>query len=133
MNLPASNLLVDTHLLLWAAGEPHRLSPTARRLLADPQSHLWFSAASLWEIALKHGLGRDDFRVEPRRLRRGLIDNGWHELAISSEHAVATLDLPALHKDPFDRLLVAQAKVEGLSLVTSDELVARYPGDVQKV
>lgn len=101
--------------------------------MADPASQLWFSAASLWEVTIKHGLGREDFRVEPRRLRRGLIDNGWRELAVSSEHAMATLDLPPIHKDPFDRMLVAQAQVEGLALVTSDELVARYPGDVQKV
>ena len=126
-------LLVDTHLLLWAAGEPQKLSKKARRLLDDLDSQLWFSAASLWEVALKHGLGRKDFRVEPRRLRRGLIDNGWRELTISSEHAVATLDLPPLHKDPFDRMLVAQAQVEGLALVTSDELVARYDGNILKV
>lgn len=126
-------LLVDTHLMLWAAGEPHRLSPKARRLLGDPQSQLWFSAASLWEVAIKHGIGREDFRVEPRRLRRGLIDNGWHELAVASEHAVATAALPPIHKDPFDRMLVAQAQVEGLTLVTSDALVARYPGDVRRV
>jgi PIN domain nuclease of toxin-antitoxin system len=109
------------------------LSRKARRLLEDLDSQLWFSAASLWEVAIKHALGREDFRVEPRRLRRGLIDNGWRELTVSSEHAVATLDLPPIHKDPFDRMLVAQAKVEGLALVTSDELVAQYPGDVQKV
>ena len=126
-------LLIDTHLLLWAAGEPQRLSRKARRLLDDPDTQLWFSAASLWEVAIKHGLGREDFRVEPRRLRRGLIDNGWRELTISSEHAVATLDLPPLHKDPFDRMLVAQAQVEGLTLVTSDELVGRYAGNVLKV
>ena len=75
----------------------------------------------LWEVAIKHSLGREDFRVEPVRLRRGLLDNGWRELAVSSEHAVATLDLPPLHKDPFDRMLLAQARFEGLSLVTSDE------------
>ena len=127
------NLLIDTHLILWAAGEPHKLSKKARRLLEDPASKLWFSAASLWEVSIKRGLGRDDFRVEPRRLRRGLIDNGWHELAVTSEHAVATLDLPAIHKDPFDRVLLAQALVEGLMLLTSDAVVARYPGKVRKV
>jgi PIN domain nuclease of toxin-antitoxin system len=126
-------LLIDTHLLLWAAGQPQKLSRAARRLLGDPDARLWFSAASLWEVAIKHSLGREDFRVEPVRLRRGLLDNGWRELAVSSEHAVAALDLPPLHKDPFDRMLLAQARVEGLSLVTSDELVARYPGDVRKV
>jgi PIN domain nuclease of toxin-antitoxin system len=93
---------------------------------------LWFSAAGLWEVATTHALGHKDFHVEPRRLRRGLIANGWRELAISSEHAVATLDLPPIQKDPFDRMLVAQAQVEGLALVTSDELVARYPGVVHK-
>ena len=126
-------LLIDTHLLLWAAGQPQKLSRAARRLLGDPDARLWFSAASLWEVAIKHSLGREDFRVEPVRLRRGLLDNGWRELAVSSEHAVAALDLPPLHKDPFDRMLLAQARVEGLRLVTSDELVARYPGDVRKV
>jgi PIN domain nuclease of toxin-antitoxin system len=126
-------LLIDTHLLLWAAGEPRKLSRKARQLLEDPDSQLWFSAASLWEVAIKQSLGRQDFRVEPRRLRRGLIDNGWRELAISSEHSVATLDLPPLHKDPFDRMLLAQARVEGLTLVTSDEFVARYAGNILKV
>jgi PIN domain nuclease of toxin-antitoxin system len=126
-------LLVDTHLLLWAAGEPKKLSKSARRVLEDPGSQLWFSAVSLWEVAIKHGLGREDFRVEPRRLRRGLIDNGWRELAISSEHVVATLNLPPIHKDPFDRMLLAQTHVEGLTLVTSDEIVAQYPGQVRRV
>jgi PIN domain nuclease of toxin-antitoxin system len=126
-------LLIDTHLLLWAAGQPQKLSRAARRLLDDPDARLWFSAVSLWEVAIKHSLGREDFRAEPIRLRRGLLDNGWRELVVSSEHAVATLGLPPLHKDPFDRMLLAQARVEGLSLVTSDELVARYPGDVRKV
>ena len=131
------SLLVDTHLLLWAAGEPHKLSRAARRLLEDTSAQLWFSAASLWEVAIKHGLanthGRKDFHVEPRRLRRGLIDNGWRELAISSEHAVAILDLPPIHKDPFDRMLLAQAHVEGLTLITSDAIVGQYPGRVRKV
>ena len=126
-------LLVDTHLLLWAAGAPHKLSRKARRALDDTTAQLWFSAASLWEIAIKHALGRKDFRVDPRRLRRALIDNGWRELAISSEHAVATLNLPAIHKDPFDRMLLAQAEVEGITLATSDDIVARYPGPVRKL
>jgi PIN domain nuclease of toxin-antitoxin system len=126
-------LLVDTHLVLWAAGQPKKLSKKARGLLENPDSQLLFSAASLWEIAIKHGLGRADFRVEPRRLRRGLVDNGWRELTVSSEHALATLSLPPIHKDPFDRMLVAQAHVEGLTLLTSDEIVAQYSGAIQKV
>ena len=126
-------LLVDTHLLLWAAGQPQKLSKKARRFLEDAGSQLWFSAASLWEVAIKHALGREDFRVEPQRLRRALIDNGWHELAISSEHALATLNLPPIHKDPFDRMLLAQAHVEGVILATSDEVVARYPGQIRRL
>lgn len=126
-------LLVDTHLLLWAAGQPQKLSRKARRLLEDAGSQLWFSAASLWEVAIKHALGRKDFQVEPHRLRRALIDNGWQELAISSEHALATLNLPPIHKDPFDRMLIAQAQVEGVILVTSDDVVARYPGQIRRL
>lgn len=126
-------LLLDTHLLLWAAGEPQRLPPAARTLLADPANDLLFSAASLWEISIKHQLGRPDFRAEPRLLRRGLLDNGYTELPIASVHAVALDTLPPLHKDPFDRILVAQAMVEGITLLTADPLVARYPGPVRLV
>lgn len=126
-------LLLDTHLLLWAAGSPEQLSDEARQLLEDPLNELLFSAASLWEIAIKRGLGRADFLVDARVLRRGLLDNGYQELAISSEHAVFIDSLPLIHKDPFDRVLVAQATVEGVVLLTADELVAKYPGPVRKV
>jgi PIN domain nuclease of toxin-antitoxin system len=126
-------LLLDTHLLLWAAGHPSQLSGAARHLLEDPRNELMFSAASLWEVAIKRGLGRDDFQVDPRLLRRGLLDNGYSELPITSEHAVAVDGLPALHKDPFDRILVAQAMVEGIALLTADPLVAQYPGPVRRV
>jgi PIN domain nuclease of toxin-antitoxin system len=126
-------LLLDTHLLLWAAGEPKRLSVKARKLINDPESELFFSAASLWEIAIKRGLGRDDFKVDARLLRRGLLDNGYRELPIGSEHAVAIDSLPPIHKDPFDRMLVAQATVEGITLLTSDAMVAQYPGAVRLV
>src|SRR5437870_11613101 len=104
-------LLLDTHLLLWAAGQPEQLPAVARQLLDDPRNELYFSAASLWEIAIKRGLGRDDFQVDARVLRRGLLDNGYNEIAITSEHAVFIDSLPMLHKDPFDRILVAQATV----------------------
>jgi PIN domain nuclease of toxin-antitoxin system len=126
-------LLLDTHLLLWAAGSPERLSQDAYELLNDPDNDLLFSAASVWEIAIKRGLGRDDFRVDPRLLRRGLLDNGYNELAISSAHGVAIDLLPPLHKDPFDRILLAQSLVEGLTLITSDPMVARYPGPIRNV
>lgn len=126
-------LLLDTHLLLWAAGEPDRLSANARTLIDAPENELFFSAASLWEIAIKRGLGRGDFQVDARLLRRGLLDNGYSELPIGSEHAVAVDSLPSIHKDPFDRMLVAQAMVEGITLLTTDSLVAQYPGPVRKV
>lgn len=126
-------LLLDTQLLLWAAGQPERLSARAKRQLNDPENQLLFSAASLWEITIKSGLGREDFRVEPRVLRRGLLDNGYVELPITSEHAVNVDALPSLHKDPFDRLLLAQALVEGITLLTADEQLASYRGPVRKV
>ncbi|MGA9042762.1 MAG: type II toxin-antitoxin system VapC family toxin [Terriglobales bacterium] len=126
-------LLLDTHLLLWAAGEPRRLSKPARTLIGNPDNELLFSAASLWEVAIKRGLGREDFRVDGRLLRRGLLDNGYTELPIISDHVVATESLPPIHKDPFDRILVAQATVEGVTLLTIDPLVSRYPGPIRTV
>ncbi len=126
-------LLIDTHLLLWAAGQSARLSPLARSLIADPENELLFSAASLWEIAIKAGLGRADFRVDAALLRRGLLNNAYRELAITGEHAVAVMDLPMIHKDPFDRLLLAQSTVEGVTLLTSDPIMTQYPVSVQQV
>jgi PIN domain nuclease of toxin-antitoxin system len=126
-------LLLDTHLLLWAAGNPGQLPAAALALIENPANELIFSAASLWEIAIKRRLGRNDFRVDPRLLRRGLLDNGYVELPVTSEHALAIDTLPALHKDPFDRILVAQATVEGMALLTVDPVVARYRGPVRKV
>jgi PIN domain nuclease of toxin-antitoxin system len=126
-------LLLDTHLLLWAAGEPGRLSAEAHSLIDNPENELLFSAASLWEVAIKRGLGRNDFKVDARLLRRGLLDNGYSELPIISDHVVAIESLPTLHKDPFDRVLVAQATVEGVTLLTIDSLVAQYPGPIRTV
>ncbi len=126
-------LLLDTHLLLWAAGEPERLSKPARTLIDNADNQLLFSAASLWEVAIKRGLGRKDFKVDARLLRRGLLDNGYDELPIISDHVVATESLPPIHKDPFDRILVAQATVEGVTLLTIDPLVSQYPGPIRTV
>jgi PIN domain nuclease of toxin-antitoxin system len=126
-------LLLDTHLLLWAAGQPDRMSATARKLVDNPENELLFSAASLWEVAIKRGLGRSDFQVDSRLLRRGLLDNGYGELPIGSDHVVATESLPSIHKDPFDRVLVAQATVEGITLLSTDSLVAQYPGPIRAV
>lgn len=102
-------------------------------MMAEPRNSLWFSAASLWEITIRHGLGRRDFRVDPHVFRRALLDNGYTELPITSQHALATAHLPPIHKDPFDRILVAQAESEGALLLTTDEVVARYPGPVRRV
>jgi len=126
-------LLLDTHLLLWAAGEPSRLPAAARRLINDPHNEPIFSVASLWEIAIKRSLGRKDFEVDARLLRRGLLDNGYSELPIMSHHVVAIDGLPPIHKDPFDRLLVAQATTEGITLLTVDPIVGRYPGPIRKL
>jgi PIN domain nuclease of toxin-antitoxin system len=126
-------LLLDTHLLLWAAGNPSRLSSGARNLINDADNELLFSAASLWEISIKRGLGRTDFKVDPRLLRRGLLDNGYGELPIISDHVVAIDVLPPIHKDPFDRILVSQAIVEGVTLLTTDSLLVRYPGPIRNV
>lgn len=126
-------LLLDTQILLWAAGQPDRLSEAARTLLDNPRNELLFSAASLWEIAIKKTLGRADFVVEPRLLRRGLLDNGYAELPVTSQHAVNIDGLPPLHRDPFDRLLLAQALTEGITLLTGDEQLVAYPGPVRKV
>ena len=127
------NLLLDTHVLLWAAGNPERLSDNARTLILDESNTLYFSAASLWEIVIKSGLAREDFHIDPHLFRRSLQDNGYLELPILSQHVLAVFLLPDLHKDPFDRLLVAQAQAEGFLLLTADERVARYPGPVQRV
>lgn len=126
-------LLLDTHLLLWVAEADDRLPAAARALLEDTDNELFFSAASLWEIAIKRGLGRANFVVDPRALRRSAIENGYHELMITSEHAVSIESLPPIHKDPFDRILIAQATIEGFTLLTSDALMAQYSGSVKLV
>ena len=126
-------LLLDTHLLLWTVGPDERLSSQARRLIGDLENELLFSVASVWEVTIKYGRARDDFQVDPRLLRRALLDNGYRELAVTGEHAVAVANLPPLHWDPFDRILVAQSVVEGITLLTSDPRVAQYPAPVRKV
>ena len=119
-------LLLDTHVLLWAAGEPEKLSESVRSLLLDSANDLFFSSASIWEIVIKRGLGRDDFKVDPVRLRKMLVTNGYAEVSVESDHALAIDNLPPLHKDPFDRILLAQARVEGLQLVTADTQIIKY-------
>lgn len=126
-------LLLDTHILLWSAGEPDKLSDEARTLLLDTSNRLFFSAASMWEIVIKRGLGRDDFKVDPLRLLKQLVINGYEEVSVSSDHALAVEVLPSLHKDPFDRILIAQARTEGMLLLTADSQVSRYGDSIMLV
>jgi PIN domain nuclease of toxin-antitoxin system len=126
-------LLLDTHLLLWAADDPNLLPIAAHDLMSDPQNELLFSTVSLWEIAIKSGLKRHNIRADPRVLRRRMLDNAYVELPLFSTHAVAIDQLPPLHKDPFDRILIAQAIVEGITLLTVDPIMGRYAGPVKKV
>jgi PIN domain nuclease of toxin-antitoxin system len=126
-------LLLDTHVLLWAAANSPRLPAAIRILLDDPATELLFSAASLWEIAIKRGLGRDDFRVDPRLLRRRTMDHGYAELPITGAHAIGIEALPPIHKDPFDRILISQAATEGIVLLTADPVLAQYPAPVRVI
>ena len=126
-------LFLDTQMLIWAAAQPELLPEKARQLIENADNELFFSPASLWEVAIKSGLNKPDFNFDARILRRGLLDNGYQELAVSSLHAVGVSDLPPIHKDPFDRLLLAQAKVEGILLLTSDATLSSYPIPVELV
>jgi PIN domain nuclease of toxin-antitoxin system len=126
-------LLLDTHVLLWTIAESRRLSAAARALIGEQDNELTFSSASLWEVAIKAGRGSDDFRIDVSSLRRSLFDNEYAELPMTGAHTVALGSLPPIHRDPFDRMLVAQAIVEGLTLVTSDPAVAKYPGPIRLV
>ena len=126
-------LLLDTRLLLWAVGLSERLPAAARRLLEDPTNVLLFSSASIWEIAIKASARRGGFSVDARLVRRTLLNSGYIELPVTGEHAVAVPELPLLHRDPFDRLLIAQSLVEGITLLTSDRQVARYSEAIRLV
>lgn len=126
-------LLLDTHLLIWSSWTPKKVSSVGHALINNRDNELFFSAANLWEIAIKQSLKKQDFQVDAGHLRRGLLDNGYNELSITSDHAIAIRTLPPLHKNPFDRILIAQAMVEGITLLTVDPVVARYPGPIRKV
>jgi len=119
-------LLLDTHILLWAGQNSPRLPSRMRDLICDPINTLYFSVASLWEIIIKNDLKRADFAVNAAMLRRGLLENGYLELAITGEHTLALASLPKLHKDPFDHILIAQAIQEGACLLTVDTQVVQY-------
>jgi PIN domain nuclease of toxin-antitoxin system len=125
--------LLDTHLVLWTPISDTRMSRSARALLGNPDNELSFSTASLWEIAIKRALGKPDFNIDPRAIRREFLDNGYEELPVLGQHAVSVDVLPLIHKNPFDRLLIAQAMIEGITLLTADAMIARYPGPIRKV
>ena len=126
-------LLLDTHLLLWAVVEPERLDVVLVGMLEDPLNTPVFSVVSLWELVIKRGLDRPDFQMEPSLLRQALLEAGWRELPVEAHHALAVGQLPPLHRDPFDRLLLAQAQADGLLLITADRQLAQYPGPVRRM
>lgn len=127
------NLLIDTHILLWAAFTPERLSKDAQAQLLEPSNSLWFSAVSIWEVAIKRGLDRPDFIIDPGPLRAGLLSNDYSELNLEGRHCLGLGTLPALHSDPFDRMLIVQAAAEGMVLLTADRKLAQYGGPVRLV
>jgi PIN domain nuclease of toxin-antitoxin system len=127
------NFLIDTQLAIWALFDDPRLSQEARLILDDKENRFQFSVCTIWEIAIKRGLNKAGFQHDPREIRRHLIRNGCTELLILSEHVIEAGSLPLPHKDPFDRLLVAQAKVEGITLLTADPQIARYSGSIKRV
>ena len=125
------HLLLDTHLLVWAMGSPDRLPTGLRTMLEDPDHTPMFSVASLWELVIKTALNRPDFNVQPGLLRRALLEAGWLELPVQAQHVLAVADLPHLHRDPFDRLLLAQANADSALLITADQQLAQYPGPIR--
>jgi PIN domain nuclease of toxin-antitoxin system len=131
MEAPGFSLLLDTHLLLWLAVDPGRLPESLREELADRGTPLLFSVASLWEVAIKTSLNRPDFRVDAQDLRQGLLREGFGEQPIEAAHCLAVQHLPWIHRDPFDRLLVAQARCEGLTLLSADRALAAYGPEVR--
>jgi PIN domain nuclease of toxin-antitoxin system len=118
-------LLVDTHVFLWWRGDDPQLGEVERQAIRDGQNDVFLSAASIWEIAIKHSLGRLQI---PEPASAAGVRLGFEPLPISFAHAEAAALLPPLHRDPFDRMLVAQARAEGLTLVTRDPAIRAYPG-----
>jgi len=125
--------LLDTHLLVWATNKPDKLSNEAAVVIDAPENELYFSAVSIWEVAIKQSLKRSDFTVEAAVLRRGLLEHGYKELPLTSSHSLAVITLPPIHQDPFDRILIAQAISENITLLTSDRRIAQYPGPIRRV
>jgi PIN domain nuclease of toxin-antitoxin system len=125
--------LLDTQIVLWALFDAPQLDLKTRALLDDAEHQFLFSVVNIWEIAIKSGLKRANFRYDPRVIRRQLHEDGYEELPVLSRHVVEVDVLPLIHKDPFDRILIAQAMVEGITLLTADPVIAKYPGPIRKV
>jgi PIN domain nuclease of toxin-antitoxin system len=125
--------LFDTHVAIWTLFNDPRLSQAAREIVSNPGNEFVFSVCNIWEIAIKRGLNAPDFRHNPREIRQFLLRHGCEELPIHSRHVVEVDSLPLIHKDPFDRLLIAQAVVEGITLLTADDKIAKYSGPIRKV
>jgi PIN domain nuclease of toxin-antitoxin system len=125
--------LLDTHFVLWIPLDDPRISAAARTIFLNPENSFIFSVSSIWEIAIKKRLGKPDFPHDPREMRTLLLENGYEELVIESRHAVLVDSIPPIHKDPFDRILIAQAMVEGITLLTADPVIAKYPGPIRRV
>lgn len=119
-------LLLDTHVALWAIADDPRLDATARKLILDPANEVTVSAATVWEIAIKHSLNKGDMPLSGADALGYFRDAGYRLLPITPQHAVAVEDLPPINRDPFDRLIVAQALLEPLRLLTHDGTLARY-------
>ena len=118
--------LLDTHILIWAAIAPHKISSELTSLLSDPSNHLYFSSASIWEISIKESMGKKDFKVSTKKLHEGLVENGYKEIKVSALHAMEVMKLPFIHRDPFDRILVATAIWENMPLLTNDSILSPY-------
>ena len=125
--------LLDTQFVIWVPIDDRRIGRQARAIFNDPANQFAFSVSSIWEIAIKRALRRGDFQFDPREIRRLLIENGYEELTLQSRHVVAVDSMVPIHKDPFDRILIAQAMVEGITLLTADPVIAKYPGPIRKV
>lgn len=126
-------LLLDTHILLWALDAPEQLPCSLREQLESPITDVYFSAASIWEIAIKSALGKVNFHFSPKQIADGARQTGFVEIPISCEHAAGVADLPLHHADPFDRLLVVQAMAMPARLVTADATLTVYSELVELV
>jgi PIN domain nuclease of toxin-antitoxin system len=127
------NVLLDTHVALWVITESPRLTQAARSLILSPRNQVWVSVVSLWEIAIKHSLGRGDMPVTSQEALAYFKDSGLDILPVEAEHTTAVEELAFIHQDPFDRLLVAQALTEPMRLITHDPVVARYSDTIIEI